>query len=168
MEGLQGFLGDIGAAYKQQKRQQKSDDIIDFISTNWRLFVPCRADMVAVTSQLGSQLPYSVDALCDALAIPTNVYFKRSPVSDIGGTLLNFEQSKLFDLFQKCKQASSNREACLFIVAGQKSICITNMQTHFETCKYDFWYRDSDNEIHIFKAIEAQTRLPNLFNPREN
>lgn len=168
MEGLQGFLGDLGAAYKEEKRKQRSDDIVEFIRANWRFFAPTRAAMSAAYSQLGQQVPYTVDALCDQLGIAANVYFKRSPVADIGGTLLDFEGSKLFELFQKCISAQKGREACLFVVAGKKSICITNMQLHFETVKYDFRYWDGDNEIHIFKASEAAERLPNLFNPKEN
>lgn len=168
MEGLQGFLSDLGAAYKEEKRKQRSNDIIEFIAANWRLFTPTKAAMNAIVQQLGQQVPYTVDALCDQLGIPANVYFKRSPVADIGGTLLDFEGSKLFELFQKCLSAQKSREACLFVVAGKKSICITNMQLHFETVKYDFRYWDGDNEIHIFKSSEAAERLPNLFNPKEN
>lgn len=167
MNELKAFMSDIGEAYRKQKGIQKSDDIINFISTNWKLFVPTRSDMVTITSQLGGQIAYTVDALCDALGVPENVYFKRTPVVDIGGTLLNFEKSKLLDLFRKCREVSENGEACLFVVAGQKSICITNMQTQTETCNYDFWYRDDKDEIHVFRAAEAQNRLPNLFNPKE-
>ena len=166
MEGLQGFLGDIGAAYKEEKRKQRSNDIIDFIAANWRFFTPTRSAMNAIVSQLGQQVPYTVDAFCDQLGIPSNVYFKRSPVADIGATLLDFEGSKLFELFQGCLKA--HREACLFVVAGKKSVVITNMQLHFETVRYDFRYWDGDNEIHVFKASEAAERLPNLFNPKEN
>ena len=166
MEGLQGFLGDIGAAYKEQRRQQRSNDIIDFIAANWKFFTPTRAAMNAIVSQLGQQVPYTVDALCDQLGLPNNVYFKRSPVADIGGTLLDFEKSKLFELFQGCLK--NHRETCLFVVAGKKSVVITNMQLHFETVKYDFRYWDGDHEIHIFKVSEAAERLPNLFNPKES
>ena len=168
MEGMSGFFSDLGTAYKQQRRIQKSNDIITFIIDNWKLFTKTRAEMQAYAQQLGQQLPYTVDALCDQLGIPSFVYFKRSPVADIGGTLLDFENSKLMQLFTTCMNSVPNHEACLFIVAGKKSICITNMQTHFETCKYDFRYWDGDTEIHIFKASEAANRLPNLFNPREN
>ncbi len=168
MDGIQGFLGDLGAAYKQEKRIQKSNDIIDFIATHWRFFVAKRATMQGVMQQLGGPVPFTVDSLCDQLGIPQFVYFKRSPVADIGGTLLDFEGSKLYELFNKCIQNAPHHEACLFVVAGKKSICITNMQIHFETCKYDFRYWDGDTEIHIFKASEAAERLPNLFNPKEN
>ena len=168
MDGLQGFLGDIGAAYKQAKREQKSNDIIDFIETNWKLFVSKRADMAAAREQIGTTLPATVDAFCDLLAIPNFVYFKRSPVADIGGALLDFGKSKLFELFTKCASSQPSHEAVLFIVAGKKSICITNMQTTFETTNYDFRYWNENLEVHVFKATDAPLRLPNLFNPREN
>lgn len=166
--GLQGFLGDVGAAYKQVKREQKSNDIIDFIGNNWKLFVPRRSDIALALSQLGSQTVWSVDALCDLLGIPNFVYFKRSPVVDIGGALLDFGKSKLYELFSKCTAAQPSHEAVMFVVAGKKSLCITNMQTHFETTNYDFRYWDDTMEIHVFKAQDAALRLPNLFNPKEN
>ena len=168
MDDREAFMASVSKAYRRQKRIQKSDDIMSWIQDNWKIFCCRRSDMVAAMSQLGRQTSCTVDALCDLLGIPNNVYFKRSPVTDVGGTLLHFKNSKLFELFQKCKEASDNREACLFIIAGQKSICITNMQTSFELCNYDFWYRDEDNEIHIFNAKEAGIRLPNLFNREEN
>ena len=167
MEGLQGFMSDLGAAYKEQKRKERSNDIIEFIRANWRFFAPSRAAMNAAYSQLGQNgIPFTVDGLCNQLGIPTNIYFKRSPVADIGGTLLDFEASKLFELFKSCLK--HHREACMFVVAGKKSVCITNMQQHFETVRYDFRYWDGDLEVHVFKATEAAERLPNLFNPKEN
>lgn len=168
MEGLQGFLGDVGSAYKQVKREARSNDIIDFIESNWKLFSATRGAVSAAKAQLGQQTTYSVDAFCDLLGIPTFVYFKRSPVVDIGGALLDFGKSKLLELFKKCMTAQTNHEAVLFVVAGKKSLCITNMQTHFETTNYDFRFWDDTTEIHVFKAADAQLRLPNLFNPKED
>lgn len=169
-EARKAFMAATAQAYKQQKRLQKSDDIITWIEENWKLFCSNKQQMTAAVSQLGQQVPYSVDSLCDLLAIPQNVYFKRSPVADIGGTLLNFEKSKLLDLFLKCMIAAPTGEACLFVVAGKKSICITNMQTNFENCTYEFWYRDCVKEhieVHVFRATEVNNRLPNLFNKEE-
>lgn len=168
MDNINSFLSDIGTAYKQVKREQKSNDIIEFIEEHWKLFVPRRSAMVAAKEQLGQQTTYSVDSFCDLLGIPTNVYFKRSPVIDIGGALLDFGKSKLLELFKKCVEAQPSHEAVLFVVAGKKSLCITNMQTHFETTNYDFRYWDDTIEIHVFKAADAPLRLPNLFNPKED
>ena len=168
MEGLKGFMADVGAAYKQVKREQKHNDIIEFIEANWKLFVPRRSDMQAAKEQLGQQTQYSVDCFCDLLGIPGFVYFKRSPVVDIGGALLDFGKSKLFELFNRCVQMQSSHEAILFVVAGKKSLCITNMQTTFETTNYDFRYWNENIEVHVFKAQDAALRLPNLFNPRED
>ena len=167
MQGLDGFMSDMRAAYQQERRQQKSNDIIQFITEHWKLFARSRSEMSAVTSQLGNQLPHTVDALCDALGLPTNVFFKRSPVKDVAAAILNFPSSQLLELFQKCKAVVKNGEACLVLVAGQKSIVITNMQTSFDNCKYDIWYRCDDDEIHIFHIRDAAMRLPNLFTPKE-
>lgn len=167
-DARKAFMATIGDAWKQQKRLQRSDDILNWIAEHWRLFCSKKSDMNAAISQLGKTVPYNVDSLCDLLGIPTYVYFKRSPVTDIGGTLLSFGKSKLLELFKKCREVQKNHEACLFVIAGQKSICITNMQTAFENCDCDFWYKDDQDEIHVFKATEAGNRLPNLFTPEEN
>lgn len=167
-DARKAFMANVSTAWKQQKRLQKSDDIMNWIVENWKLFCSRRTEMSAAVSQLGQQVPYTVDALCDLLGIPNNVYFKRSPVTDVGGTLLSFGKSKLLELFKKCREAQKNHEACLFIVAGQKSICITNMQTSFTNCNCDFWYKDEEDEMHVFKATEAANRLPNLFTHEEN
>jgi hypothetical protein len=67
----------------------------------------------------------------------------------------------------KCKDASRNKEACLILVAGRKSIVITNMQTSFDLCQYDIWFKNGEDELHIFKIDDAPMRLPNIFNPKE-
>lgn len=167
MPGIDSFMADMKAAYQQEKRQQKSNDIIQFIVDHWKLFARSRSEMSAVTRQLGNQLPYTVDALCDALGLPTYLFFKRSPVKDVAGAILSVPGSSLLELFLKCKAVTSNGEACLVLVAGAKSIVITNMQTNFDNCQYDIWYRCNDDEIHIFHIKDAALRLPKLFNPGE-
>lgn len=159
------------ANYRQQAKQQKSDDIIEFIKSNWKFFVSRRGEMTTAVQSLGtSGQPYSVDGLCDVLGVPTNVLFKRSPVKDIGAAMLDFPNSQLWKLFMKCSEAVGS-EICLFIVAGTKSICITDMQTRMEpgTMLIHFVPAiESVQDIHIFKAKEAPERLPNLFNHQED
>lgn len=167
MDDIKAFMGDISQAYKQEKRLQKSNDIIQFIQANWKLFTRTRSEMSGAVSQLGNQLPYTVDALCDTLGVPNNVFFKRSPVKDVADAIINFPTSPLLELFMKCKAASRNGEACLVLVAGRKSIVITNMQTNFDVAQYDIWFRNGDDELHIFKIADANFRLPNIFNPKE-
>lgn len=167
MDDIKALMGDIAQAYKQEKRQQKSNDIICFIADHWKLFTRTRADMMAVVGELGNRLPYTVDALCDGLGLPNNVFFKRMPVKDVAAAILNFPRSPLLDLFLKCKEVSYNKEACLVLVAGTRSIVITNMQTSFDNCQYDIWFRNGEDELHIFKIDDAPLRLPNLFNPKE-
>jgi hypothetical protein len=94
------------------------------------------------------------------------VFFKRSPVKDIGGALLNFENSSMLKLFDECAALSDNGEACLFIVGGKHSICVTNMQTDFAEAVCDLVCRRPDSEVHVFKATDAWHRLHNLFHTK--
>lgn len=166
-EMMSAMKASIKANYRQQAKQQKSDDIIEFIKTNWKLFTARRSEMAAAVQSLGSPgIPYSVDGLCDVLGIPTNVYFKRSPVKDIGSAILGFQNNKLRDIFQKCLavQDATEKEICLFIVAGLKSICITNMATSYGDCgMLCYLPMGFENDIHIFKVADAPYRLPQLF-----
>ncbi len=152
------------------RKQRKSDDIIDFIIDNWKWFVRRKGDMIEIKNNISISSSYSVDALCDALNIPDNVFFKRSPVVDIGGALLNFPASKFMELFISCCEKSSNSEATLFIVAGKKSICITNMQTTFDDdIDMILYFRTKGDlpDIHIFKTGDLLKRLPDLFEKQE-
>lgn len=166
-EMIQTTMARIKRSYQQQAKQQKSDDIIEFIKTNWKLFTARRSEMTAAVQSLGSPgTPYSVDGLCDVLGIPPNVYFKRSPVKDVGAAILDFPKTKLYDIFEKCAEANPDEQVCLFIVAGQKSICITNMPIQYPPDDV-ICYLPARDDIHIFKATEAMYRLPQLFEHEE-
>jgi len=166
-EMIQTTIARIKRSYQQQSKQQKSDDIIEFIKTNWKLFTARRSEMTAAVQSLGSPgTPYSVDGLCDVLGIPPNVYFKRSPVKDVGAAILDFPHNKLYDIFEKCAEANPDEQVCLFVVAGQKSICITNMPIQYPPDDV-ICYLPARDDIHIFKATEAMYRLPQLFEHEE-
>lgn len=166
-EMIQTTIARIKRSYQQQAKQQKSDDIIEFIKTNWKLFTARRSEMAAAVQSLGSPgIPYSVDGLCDVLGIPTNVYFKRSPVKDIGAAILNFKSSKLMELFLKCTEAQNGNDVCMFVVAGKSSICVTDMQTNMEGGMMLIHLRppiEFIQDIHIFTVADAPYRLPHLF-----
>lgn len=162
------FFAAMRASAQEQKRTTTSDDIIEFIKANWKMFTYRRSDMMEAVNQLGSSVPYTVDALCDQLGLPDNVYFKRVKVADVGAAVLNFKTNAvLLPLFRRCCEMSSDNTACLVIVAGQKSVCITNMQTTVYPDSMIIYYKDTDDtDIHIFKFSEAALRLPNVFNRR--
>ena len=168
---MQAMRDNLKANYRQQAKQQKSDDIIEFIKTNWKLFAASRGEMLTAVQSLGSNgIPYSVDGRCDVLGIPDNVLFKRSPVKDVGAAILDFKKNKLWDIFQKCLEVRdvTQKEICLFVVAGLKSIAITNMQTQYTGSMLCYLPMGGENDIHIFKAADAPYRLPYLFKHEEN
>ena len=168
---LQAFRAGLQNGYKQQRGMQKTDDIIEFIKSNWKFFSSTKAEVQKAAEAMGANgIEYSVDSLCDQLGVPENVFFKRSPVKDIGKAILNFRKSKLFELFLNCCKEKFGNEACVFVVAGKSSIVITNMQTRMENADLLCYIRSAGtvNDIHIFRADEAPTRLPTLFNHSED
>lgn len=124
--------------------------------------------MKAYYDQLGKQTDYNLDAFCDLLGVPENVYFRKVKVVDTATTLLRFEKSALYKLFYDCKAAQKGREICLFAVSGEHTIIITDMQTRYVTGLVHQFYRDADDhDIHIFKAADAPARMPSLFEHKQ-
>ena len=163
---LDEMVAAMQASMKTQRAQQKSEDIIHFIRDNWRLFCKSKGQMQEYVRQLGTPgVPYSVDSLCDMLGVPDNVYFKRAPVKDIGNAVLNFQNTKLYNIYQKCSEAQNERDVCIFVVAGKSSIVITDMPTQFPPDDMICYMPNggSKNDIQIFRASDASYRLPNLF-----
>ena len=169
---VQAFREGLQKGYKQQRGLQKTDDIIDFIKTHWKFFCRSRSEVIDAANAMGTNgIKYSVDSLCDQLGVPGNVFFKRSPVKDIGRAVLNFRKSKLLEMFLNCCRPEMGDEACVFVVAGLSSIVITNMQTCLDNADLLCYIRSNDdtaNDIHIFRADEAPMRLPTLFNHSED
>jgi hypothetical protein len=162
---LKAFLDSIPQQAKRQSRNRKSDDIIEFIKKYWRLFCSSRYDMRNAVEQLGTTVPYSVDALCDLLGVPTNVLFKKVKVIDTSAALLDFEKSELFNQFVNLCQSFKSGEVCLFAVAGQRSLIITNMQTDYVEGRMHLLFKSMGNlpDIHVFRPEDAPLRIPTLF-----
>ena len=161
----EAFFSAITKAMSQQKREQKSDDIIDFLKNHWNWFFYRRRDMLELVEQMGSQFPATVDAFCDQLGVPDNVWFRRSVAADLRQLFATFDASKAKQIFMTCVEKSQNGEACLFLIAGKSSLCVTNMQTQFEPGRMICYYKSTGElpDIHVFKADELPIRLPNLF-----
>lgn len=164
---LANFISDLSAELKAQQKVKRSDDILDFIRDHWRFFVAKKYEMTNALDQLGKTVPYTVDALCDQLCMPESVYFKRSPVAQIGEAMVDFPHSALMKTFIECCGKSRHGEVCLFVVSGKHSLCITNMQTTFEPGRFICYYKSKGDlaDVHVFKADDAAVRLPNMFNP---
>ena len=165
---IEAFMGAIAKSMRNQRREQKSDDIIEFLKTHWQWFFASKHEMTELVDNMGRQFPATVDAFCDQLGVPDNVWFKRAPAVDIRQLYVKFDKSRAKRLFVDCVEKSSNKEACLFLVAGQSSMCITNMQTHFEPGYMVCYFKSFGDlpDIQLFKADEVPIRLPNLFTQR--
>ncbi len=162
---LQAFLAAIPTQAKRQRRDQKSNDIIDFIDKHWMLFCSSRQEYRQLKSQLGDVVPYTVDALCDLLGVPDNVLFKKVKIFDTSVALLDFEKSALFKQFVECCGTIRSGEVCLIAVAGERSLIITNMQTNFVEGRMHLLFKSMGNlaDIHIFRPQDAPLRIPTLF-----
>ena len=161
----EAFLADIGNQAARQRKEQKSDDIIKYIRTNWKLFCSRRSEMEQHMRGLGTIYPYSVDALCDQLGLPDNVFFKKYKVTDTSIALLRFPKSKIFDDFQACCVQVPSAEALLFAVAGNSTIIVTNMQTSYFEGQMHLFFKSLGAlpDIHIFAPENAPERIPTLF-----
>lgn len=149
---------------KRAKAEQKSNDIIDWIVKHWPLFTATKQEMQDNYRQLGAQYPYTVDGLCDLLGLDNNIFFKKVKVVDTAVAFIRFERCPLFKLFTQCREAMKGKPVCLFAIAGESSLVITDMNTNYVNGLCHLFYRDQlGNDINIFKAEDAPQRLPGLF-----
>ena len=80
---------------REAKKQRKSDDILDFIKANWKLFTATRSQMQTLCEELEQRGDLSVTALAEALGLPETVLFKKVKVVDTAKLVLNFRKSEL-------------------------------------------------------------------------
>lgn len=159
------FMDALTVAMQKQGREQHSDDIITFLKDHWKWFFYRRKDMVDLVDQMGNQFPATVDAFCDQLGVPETVWFKRANAADLRQLFATFETSRIRKTFMTCVEKSASSEACLVLVAGKSSMCVTNMQTQYPAGSMICYYKSTGDlpDIHLFKADEIPARLPNLF-----
>ena len=165
----QQMFNALSKSMGKQKRQQRSDDIIDFITDHWYLFASSRAVVRDIKNRMGRDFPYTVDSLCDQLSIPANIFFKRCTAMELRGLFINFMTSKLRTVFIQCAKQSPDGEVCLFLVAGKSSLCVTNMQTSFEPGMMITYYKSTGElpDIHMFRVEDLPRRLPRLIPDKE-
>jgi len=158
---IAAFLSDVGKRTAVLRKQQKTDDIIRFIRSSWRLWTDDRNDLEMAVSQLHRDNDVSVEHLAMLLGIPDGVYFKRVKQTDVARALLDFPKSDLFEIFLKCVDMRKSAEACLFAVTGKEALVITNMQTDYVPGKMHHFFKSMRNakDIHLFMSAEAPERL---------
>ena len=160
---------------KQARKQQKSDDIITFMRKNWKLFCSSKQYMDMCVEELVNRHELSVTALADSLGLPKYVMFKKVKVIDTAKTLLHFKTSSLYKLFcdTRDKMTNSGRGMflCLFVVAGDHTMVITNLTCRRVPGLVHMFVADPDNDeyvdINIMPSEDLPLRLPTLFNHEE-
>lgn len=165
------FRKEIRAAEKQAK----SDDILDFIKKNWKLFASSKRHVEDLCEELQQRGDLSVTALAEALGIPDCVFFKKIKVVDTAKFMLRASRSPLLALFNKTVEERSQAghatpELCLFLVAGEHSLVLTNMITRRVPggCQLLLTSESGDSDIHVFGYTDAPARLPALFGNKED
>lgn len=157
------------------EKQAKSDDILDFIKKNWKLFASSKRLVEDLCEELQQHGDLSVTALAEALGIPDCVLFKKIKVVDSAKLMLRAARSPLFALFNKAveerRQAGhATPELCLFLVAGEHSLVLTNMITRRVpgSCQLMLTPDTGDSDVHVFGYADAPARLPALFGSKED
>lgn len=160
---------------REAKKQRKSDDILDFIKANWKLFTATRNQMQTLCEELEQRGDLSVTALAEALGLPDTVLFKKVKVVDTAKLVLNFRKSELVSLFNKLietktKPGHKAPELCVFAVAGNHTMLVTNMRTKRVPGKVELFLtaEEGNNDIHVFPFVDAPERLPVLFGNKES
>ena len=166
-----GFLEAFKQGLKEAKKQRKTDDILEFMKKNWKLFCSSKAEMDSLVDEMYQQGGGSVDRLADMLGLPETVLFKKVKLVDTADMLLNLMKSPMYKLFlgQREKSPHLAHGLCIFFVAGDHTLVMTDMSTERVPGLVHISIPDEDlgGSLEVFKASEAPLRLPRLFNHKE-
>jgi hypothetical protein len=153
---------------KQAVKERKSDDIVQFIRTNWKLFCSSRRRMEDVCEDLSQRDDLNPTALADALGLPDCILFKKVKVVDTAKTLLRLKSSELYKTFTGLQRVKDGQETCLLVVAGGHTLVMTNMSTKLPPGYVDVRINDeNDRCVSVFPAEDAPARLPLVFIPED-
>lgn len=168
-----GFLAAFKKGLNEARRQRKTDDILEFIRNNWRLFCSSKARMDSLFEEMHQQGGCSVDVIADMLGLPEGVLFKKVKTTDVADLFLHTKTSALFKLFQKKRDLAGPgvRGLLIFFVAGESTVVVTDMaevRTAPGLVHLSVPSEDTGTKIEVFRAEDAPLRLPLLFDHRED
>lgn len=157
---LQTFKSELAAA----KKQRKTDDILDFMRSNWRLFCPSRSQLEIIWEELEQQGNLNPTVLADALGVPDCVMFKKLKVVETAKAILKLPKSQLYKTFQSTKQKLNGRGLCLIAVAGEHTLVVTDLHTERVPGLVHMEYITEEGDtINVFPADDAPSRMPTIF-----
>ena len=165
---LDAFANDV----KESIKARKSEDILEFIRKNWRLFCATRQQMDMICEELVQRGELTVSALCDALCLPDHVVFKKAKVVDTAGLVMRPRTSALFKLYKRTlEQRAPSRLLCLIVVAGEHTVAISNLRaSKAAPGKVNMFITAEDedmDDIHIIPYTDLAERYPTLFTHEE-
>ena len=154
----------------ESKKERKTNDILEYIRSHWSLFSSSKHHMDNLVEEMEQQQSVSLDLLADMLELPKSVLFMRTTKVETAKAFLHPLRSTLYKKFQKAvelKSAGKNYDVslCIFFVAGDSTIIMTNMDTRTVEDKVHLFIgaKEGHRNVHIFKAADAPLRLPELF-----
>lgn len=156
------------AGLRREARQRKSDDLVEFMRSEWRLFAPSRKAMDSLCEELAQRDDLSVDALCEALKVPEYVLFRKVKVAETARTLLRFATSESYKAFNREREkARADHRApglCLFLVAGDHTLVLTNLRVEEVTGLLSVRMPEAVGlGVSVFPASDAPARMSWLF-----
>lgn len=168
------FLQAFKAGLKEEKKQRKSNEILDFIVEHPLLFCSSKAVMNERLEEIRQQDDYNVTALADVLGLPDYVLFKKVKVVDTAKTFLHSTKSPLFKLYieqldKRRKRPDTDPPLCIIMVAGEHTMIISNVGCQLVPGIVNMIVpgEGSHADIHMFTAKEAPLRMPKVFNHKE-
>lgn len=163
------FLEAFFSNAKEDMRARKDSEVVDFMRAHWKCFCESRARMSALCQELDGRNDLSPEALSEALGLHS-VVFRRAKVAEAVGLLVDPCKSPLLRAYRRAlgerakAEGSTGVSLCMFIVAGRRSLVVTNMRPERvpgSAClRID---NDGDEDISVFEAGQALKRLPGLF-----
>ena len=161
---------------KEERRERKNDELIDFVRTHPALFHSSARQMSLLCEELRQRGELTLPALCEALGLSDMLLFRRAKLVEAAGLMMNPLKSPLYKKFLKAVQdrrAESGKdydpELVVVVVAGARSLVITNLiprrvpgLVHLSVPA-----EEGHEDVHIFPVADAAARLPRIFKQEE-
>lgn len=121
----------FGSLFQKQLKaaikEQKSQDLRDYVLRNWKLFCSNRSRMELIREELEQRGEYSVGALLDALNVPECVCLRRTPLKELTRPAWNLHKGEMVKAFTQELAKRNNDNLMVIFVSGANAVLMTNM-----------------------------------------
>lgn len=155
----------------ERVKERKSQEVVDFLRANWKLFIATRSAMSMLCEELEQRGELNPDTLGDALGLPRNVYFRRTKMLEAGKFWMRPQSSAVMKSMYKLLEKNltpkgRQNDVYLFLASGARSLLLSNAEP-MGGDGIIMAITENDNTIYAMPAEDASKRYPGMFGRNE-